>query len=289
MASAPSLNRLNEQLRGSPLYRQWFEQQGIDLSRPIGLSDQQRKQFAAYLRANGVQIPKGVEIDKAGNLNEPEGFGKQAKKWGPIVGAGAAAAFGIPGLFPGLLTGGGAGAAGAAGAGQAAIGGAGGTLASYGPSAALQSANMAMGPIGGTLAAGGNLAAGAAGGLLGSYGPSQAMQTAGATLPSASQVTPTAALGLAGALPNVLQQALQGGDKSAIQSVLENLMKWGPAGLAGLGAIKGLSQGPTPAEDEMAKLLRLSGQRAEASGPLFDALNRMTLAQLPRYAREGQQ
>lgn len=287
MASSQAINQFNERWRSSPEYARILQQVG---ARPGQLlSDQQRQQVQGLVeQAFGMKFPKGVEIDPAGNMNENEGFGKQAKRWGPIAGGAALAAFGIPGLMSGLLTGGGGGAA-AAGGAKAASGAAGGVLPSYGPSAAMQAANMGMGPIGGGLAAGGSLAS-AAGGLLPSYGPSAAMQTAGATLPAASQVTPTAALGLASAIPGVVGNALgdSGGGGGALKTVLENLMKWGPVGLAGLGAVKGLTQGPTPAEQEMAKLLQLSGSRAQATQPLFEALNRMTLAQLPRYARGGQ-
>lgn len=80
------------------------------------------------------RFPKGVEIDSALNMNEDEGFGKQLKKWGPLAGAAALAAFGIPGLFPGLLNAGGAAAG--AGAGAAAAGTGSGAGVSTGAAAA---------------------------------------------------------------------------------------------------------------------------------------------------------
>lgn len=126
MPSAPTINAMNEQLRASPEYADWMRKQGIDPSRPIRLSDRQRKDFASHLRARGWQMPNGAEVDPAGNINENEGFGRQAKKWGPLVGAGAVTAFGVPGLFPGLIGGGGgtaATAAGATGASRTAAGG----------------------------------------------------------------------------------------------------------------------------------------------------------------------
>ena len=119
MASSPAINQFNEQLRASPQYAAWMRAQGIDPSKPIRLSDSQRKAFATYLASHGVALPRGAEIDPAGNANEGEGFGKQAKRWGPVVGAAALAAFGIPGVMPGLFTGG-ATAAGATAAGTGA-------------------------------------------------------------------------------------------------------------------------------------------------------------------------
>jgi hypothetical protein len=117
MGSAPEINQFNEQWRSSPLYAEILRRVGIDPQRQhVQLSDQQREQVKLLLEQNGVQFPNGTEIDAAGNMNENEGFGKQLKKWGPIVAGGAAAAFGIPGLMPGLI-GGGAGA-GASGAGM---------------------------------------------------------------------------------------------------------------------------------------------------------------------------
>jgi hypothetical protein len=119
MASDPSINAFNEQWRSSPLYAEALRMVGADPSGPLQLSDGQRKQLQAIITQRmGFQFPDGTEIDPAGNLNEDEGFAKQAKRWGPIVGAGALAAFGIPGFMPGLLGGGAA----AGGAGIPALG-----------------------------------------------------------------------------------------------------------------------------------------------------------------------
>src|SRR5687767_9508020 len=57
-----------------------------DYGKNFGLNDRDRKRVQAYLEAElGFEFPKGIEIDHAGNMNENEGFGKQAKKWGPIA------------------------------------------------------------------------------------------------------------------------------------------------------------------------------------------------------------
>lgn len=107
MASDPSINQFNEQWRSSPLYAQGLSSVGANPNGPLHLSDGQRKRLQAFIEQNmGIQFPDGVEVDPAGNMNENEGFGKQLAKWGPIAGAGALAAFGIPGLMPGLIGGG---------------------------------------------------------------------------------------------------------------------------------------------------------------------------------------
>jgi hypothetical protein len=60
----------------------------------------------------GIHLPDSFHIDDAGNVNQKSRAGTIGKI--AAIGGGAAAAmFGIPGLFPGLLSGGGAAAAGA--------------------------------------------------------------------------------------------------------------------------------------------------------------------------------
>jgi hypothetical protein len=68
----------------------------------VSLTDQQRHQMKALIEQETGQKLDGVDIDTAGNLNEPEGFGHYAKTYGPIVGGAALAAFGIPGVVPGV-------------------------------------------------------------------------------------------------------------------------------------------------------------------------------------------
>ena len=128
MASDPQMNAWNEQWRGDPRYASIMRSIGVDPTRPIKLTDTQRKQVRAAVEQQfGFTFPKGTEIDPAGNWNANEGFGKQAKRWGPIVGGAALAAFGIPGVMPGLFSGGGAGWVGSeVGKVAAAAGGAGG-------------------------------------------------------------------------------------------------------------------------------------------------------------------
>ena len=123
MASSPELNQWNEGWRQSPRYAEILQSVGVDPSRPFKLSDQQRKQVqSAIEQAQGSAFPQGTEIDPAGNMNENEGFGKQAKKWGPLVGAAAITAFGIPGVMPGMFGGIGTGTAASSATGAAAGG-----------------------------------------------------------------------------------------------------------------------------------------------------------------------
>jgi hypothetical protein len=117
-----------------------FRQLGIppgpdgDYGQRFGLNDSQRKQFQAAVEARlGIKFDKSLNFDPAANLNEQEGVGKQLKKYGIPAAIGAAALFGVPGVFGGILGGGsgaaGAGAAGAASGASGAGAGAAGTAA----------------------------------------------------------------------------------------------------------------------------------------------------------------
>lgn len=107
-----ALDQFNQQLRANPEYQAFLRSMGVNTSGPITLTDAQRKQAEAWVSRNVSSLGK-LEIDPAANANQNEGFGRQLGKWGPIAGAGALAAFGMPGLFPGLLSGGAAAGGGA--------------------------------------------------------------------------------------------------------------------------------------------------------------------------------
>lgn len=128
------LDSFNQQLRANPQYQRFLQSLGVNTNVAPGqawrLSDQQRKQAESWVKSNIAPLD-GLEIDGSGNANQNEGFGKQLKRWGPIAGGVALSMFGIPGVFPGLLSGGGGAAAGGAAALDAA------------PSAATSAANMA--------------------------------------------------------------------------------------------------------------------------------------------------
>lgn len=180
MGSAPEINQFNEQWRSSPLYAQLLKQVGDDPVDGVNLSGSQRKMLQQLMAQQGVQFPKGTEIDSAGNMNENEGFGKQLKKWGPIVGGAALTAFGIPGLMPGMLGGG------AGGAINTAIGG------SYGAETAIPGAISGL-TQGGTSMAGGGFLNSMLGGLksfgkqLGGDFAQRALGAAGSGIAGASQ------------------------------------------------------------------------------------------------------
>ena len=113
MASSPEINQFNEGWRSSPIYQQILQQVGVNPSGPIQLSDQQRKQVQLLLEQNGVMLPKGSEIDPAGNANEPNN-----KLRNTLIGAGiaGAAATGLGAAGIGPMAGAFGGASGAAGA-----------------------------------------------------------------------------------------------------------------------------------------------------------------------------
>src|SRR5215510_11196516 len=99
-------DRINQQLRANPEYAAYLQRIGAD---PSGsLSDAQRQQAAAWVTQNVGPIG-GLEIDAAGNLNNPHGFAQELKQWGPV--AAAAAGIAAPYVLPMMLGGGGAPAA----------------------------------------------------------------------------------------------------------------------------------------------------------------------------------
>lgn len=220
-----------------------------------GLNDRDRQRVqAAIERELGFQFPGGIEIDPAGNMNENEGFGKQAKKWGPLVGAGALAAFGMPGLFPGLLTGGGAGAAGATGASGA--GGGAGTLAS-----SSIPTSLAMKAVPGAIA---------------SQGASAAL---GSMLPTLAGAGTAAATGAAGSAA----KGFMGGLKDTFTD---------PSNLSGLAGViaslaGGMGGGNGQASADAQRLNQITEQRMRRVDPLHQAVTQLAWGRLPVNARQG--
>lgn len=151
------LDQFNQMWRSSPVFAEALAAVGAQPGAVIKLSDKQREGVKAFLRQKGMKFEGGMEIDPAGNFNQNEGFGKQAKRWGPILGAAAVTLFGVPGVMPGLLNAGGA----------AVAGGAAGTAAGTGASAAATGAATGggMGWLAPTLRYG----VPAAGGLVATY------------------------------------------------------------------------------------------------------------------------
>ena len=135
------LDTWNQALRSSPLYAEFMQTIGVNPGQPIRLTKQQQESFEKFLAARGVQIPDGMHIDPAGNLNQKNSLWKNigvgaaiggaaltglgAAGIGPLggllgsstvvpgaVGASGSAASGIPGASLGAAGFGGAGAAG---------------------------------------------------------------------------------------------------------------------------------------------------------------------------------
>ena len=99
---------------------------------------------------------------------------------------------------------------------------------------------------------------------------------------------------------------------NALTSWLTRLRQYAPLALGGISAYKGLTQGPTDAENQLNEILGIAKNRVSASEPLFNELNasamgdadrmrsrqaqadpmfemlsKMTRSQMPRYTREG--
>jgi len=278
------LNTFNQSLRTSAFWRQWMQARGKNPDGPIQLSDAERTQLQRDLERTGVQFRGNLEMDPAGNMNQNEGFGKQAKRWGPIVGAAALTLFGIPGVMPGLLSGGGAAAGGAAGAAGA---GGGGALASSSvPTSAAMFGPAAIGSQGASAGIG-----------LGSA-------LASSSIPAAAAMSgpSTAAMGAQGASSGyTLPAALASGanapgliDRLTQPFTGEN----GGRNIAGLAALipmlTGLrdqsSNGPFGnSEDlsaEIQRSLALQRQRVEQAQPVYDTLVRMAHGMSPAGYRE---
>lgn len=149
------LDAFNNDIRHSELYQQFTRQRGIGSEGAWGTgrwSDADRNEWRRILQANGVQIPEGMKIDNAGNLNQVNTRNKKliigaAIAGGALLTAGALGAFGGAAAGAGGAAGAaGAGAAGAAGAGAAGAAAAGaGTAAAAGGAAAAAGAGASMG------------------------------------------------------------------------------------------------------------------------------------------------
>jgi len=145
------LDAFNREMRQSAIYQDFLRANGlVDTGRGVKMTRGQQGALEDRLREAGVQLPKDFHIDQGGNVNQKNRLGKYV-----AIGAGAAtAAFGIPGVFPGVLTGGGGAAAGGA---TAAGAGGGGVL----PSTALGGAYMGAAPGASLIGTGTALAGGA--------------------------------------------------------------------------------------------------------------------------------
>ena len=110
------LDQFNAALRASPGWRTWLQRNGLNPDGPLKLSDSQRRAFQAHLASVGAQLPKGMNIDPAGNVNQAN-QGVFQNRWVQVglISAAALATMGAAGFGPlaGVLGGGGGVAAGA--------------------------------------------------------------------------------------------------------------------------------------------------------------------------------
>lgn len=122
--SAIDLDTFNTQIRHSEAYQQFVRERGIGREGAWGAgkwSERDREDWTEILRANGVQVPKGMKVDDAGNFNQKNTLGKKLLIGGALA-AGTLATMGALGAFGGA----------AAGAGGSAAGGAAGTSTATG-------------------------------------------------------------------------------------------------------------------------------------------------------------
>lgn len=106
-------NELNIKLKDQPWYQQFLQSQKQDPQR-VKLNGDQRKALKNLAAQNGVLLPKGVQFDPSGNVNEQHGFAGQPG-WAKAIEIGGALAAGGAFAAP-LLAGGGMTAASAAAA-----------------------------------------------------------------------------------------------------------------------------------------------------------------------------
>jgi hypothetical protein len=262
--SESGLDQFNQQLRANPAYQQFLRSIGVNTNVPAGqawrLSDQQRKQAEAWVKRNVGDIGD-LEIDISGNANANEGLGKQAKRWGPIVGGTAATLFGIPGLFPGLLNAGGSAAAGGA---SAAASGGGGVL----PSAAIPGMHAAV-PA--AIASQG-VSAG-----LGGIGTAAGLG-AGASVPLGEMTAGGTAAGVGSRLASGAKDFL--GDLASPE---------GAATLAALIAgLKSQSSGQQNAE-EVQRIQAITEARMRRADPLHQVAVNLAFGRMPTNYRQGVQ
>ena len=262
--SEAELDRWNQWWRQTPVYQNFMRRQGLPADGRVRLSRGQQAALEREMRAAGLRIPSGMHIDQGGNLNQQSRLVKTAA----IAGGAAAAAFGIPGVFPGLLSGG---------------------PAAVAPGSALPS--TAIGPSAATLGYGAPTLAGAGAGSLAplasqAIGPSVATLAHGApTVSGLGPLATVAQMAAPGALPGILQRAAETG----AESLGNRLLRAGIAGLAGLPGL--LTGGPSEAEERLTRrieeMLAQQQARTSAQEPLFQAVTRMAGTLQPRQAWPG--
>ena len=180
--SESDLARWNMAMRASPAYQNFMRAQGLSTDGRVKLSRSQQEGLERALKTSGVEIPSGMHIDQGGNLNQKNRLGKVAA----IGAAGTLAAFGIPGVFPGLAFGGGGGAAGTS-FGMGAAGSAGPAGLGWTTGLGAGAFPPAGGLLGGAAAAGAGAGA-SAGATAGAASRSLLERIAGVAVPAAGAI-----------------------------------------------------------------------------------------------------
>ncbi len=135
-------NELNIKLHAQPWYQAFLAKHGQNPQK-VKLSGDQRTELQALAAQNGVTLPKGVQFDPSGNVNEQHGFAGQPG-WAKAIEIGGALAAG--GYFAAPLF---AGATPALGAGEASttLGATGGIVPGLATASALPTALGTTGAI----------------------------------------------------------------------------------------------------------------------------------------------
>lgn len=97
-ASGMTVDDFNRYIRSQQWYQDWFRQRGLDPNH-VKLDGGQRNQLQNELMAHGLNLPSGMKIDEAGNLNQKNTLGRNIAIGAGIAGA-AATGFGLAGMGP---------------------------------------------------------------------------------------------------------------------------------------------------------------------------------------------
>lgn len=111
-----SVDEWNAQMRQSPVYLNFMQQNGLSTDGRVKLSKKQQEGLERALSAAGMAVPGGMHIDQGGNLNQKNTLGRNVAIGAAATGA-ALTGFGMAGMGPmaGLFGGGTLGAGGVGG------------------------------------------------------------------------------------------------------------------------------------------------------------------------------
>lgn len=256
--SQMSIDQFNAQLRANPEYRAFLQSMGANPNGPLHLSDQQRKQAAAWVQQRFGGIGK-LEIDPAGNLNQDEGFSKHWKWIVPAaVGAGTLG-LGAAGVGPlaGLFGGGGSAASGAA---------AGGVL----PSGSIPT-SLAMQAVPASIAGGAGVPTGVSAATMAALGGGAGTAGLGGVMPAA------ASAGGAGLGSRLLDKLLSPEGLLTAGSIAASLASRG----------NGTNDATRQSEEQAKRLQAITEARMRRVDPLHEAVTQLAFSRLPVSSRNG--